>query len=372
MNRGTDADSNGLSIACVIHSLAGGGAERVMAGLVSRLTTRGHRVSLITFDDGMSDRYPVEASVCRRPLCLRAGASGLLGKVLQIRNRHRAIASAVREIAPDVVLSFCDRTNIDVLWSIGRGGPPVVVSERSDPAQQSLGWFWNAARRRWYRCAAAVIALTETSAAHLRPFANNVHVIASAVDSPTICSDRRQACAAKTIVGAGRLEREKGFDLLLDAFAQCTADKTDWRLILYGEGSCRGELERQAIALGIRNRVELPGWVRPLNKPLSQSTFFCLSSRYEGFPSVLLEAMSMGVPVISVDCESGPRAIIEHGRNGLLLEPSVDGLAEGITRLINNVAEREKLGKAGLSVAEQFSWDKMVARYEAVLRTVVE
>ncbi len=366
-----DANSASLSIACCIHSLNGGGAERVMAGLTSRLAERGHRVSLITFDDGASDRHVIAPSVRRITLALSADARGLLAKFRQVRARHHAIADAVERLRPDVVLSFCDRTNLDVLMATDPSGPPVVVCERSDPARQSLGPFWNAVRRHKYRQAATVVALTETSASYLRPFSKSVTVIPSAVDRPPLTSDREQACARKRIAGVGRLEPEKGFDRLLIAFAQATTDDPSWQLVIYGEGTQRGALLAQAKSLGINDRLELPGWVRPLAEPLSQATLFCLPSRYEGFPSALLEAMSLGVPSLSVDCESGPRVIIDHGRDGWLVESSVEGLRGGIETLIADVRQREALGRAGIRIVDQFGWDTMVDRYEQLLRDVV-
>ena len=365
-----DANSASLSIACCIHSLNGGGAERVMAGLTSRLAERGHRVSLITFDDGASDRHVIAPSVRRMPLALSADARGLLAKFRQVRARHHAIADAVERLRPDVVLSFCDRTNLDVLMATDPSGPPVVVCERSDPARQSLGPFWNAVRRHKYRQAATVVALTETSASYLRPFSKSVTVIPSAVDRPPLTSDREQACARKRIAGVGRLEPEKGFDRLLIAFAQATSDDPSWQLVIYGEGTQRDALLAQAKSLGINDRLELPGWVRPLAEPLSQATLFCLPSRYEGFPSALLEAMSLGVPSLSVDCESGPRVIIDHGRDGWLVESSVEGLRGGIETLIADVRQREALGRAGIRIVDQFGWDTMVDRYEQLLRDV--
>ncbi|WP_372899653.1 glycosyltransferase [Stieleria sp.] len=366
-----DTNSASLSIACFIHSLHGGGAERVMAGLTSRLAERGHRVSLITFDEGASDRHVIAPSVRRMPLALSADARGLLGKVRQVRARHHAIADAVERLRPDVVLSFCDRTNLDVLMATDPSGPPVVVCERSDPARQSLGPFWNVVRRHQYRQAATVVALTETSASYLRPFSKSVAVIPSAVDRPPLTSDREQAGARKRIAGVGRLEPEKGFDRLLIAFAQATSDDPSWRLVIYGEGTQRDALLAQAKSLGIDDRLELPGWVRPLAEPLSQATLFCLPSRYEGFPSALLEAMSLGVPSLSVDCESGPRVIIDHGRDGWLVKSSVEGLRGGIETLIADVRQREALGRAGMGIVDQFGWDTMVDRYEQLLRNVV-
>ncbi|QEF99043.1 GalNAc-alpha-(1-_4)-GalNAc-alpha-(1-_3)-diNAcBac-PP-undecaprenol alpha-1,4-N-acetyl-D-galactosaminyltransferase [Stieleria maiorica] len=361
-----------LSIACFIHSLNGGGAERVMAGLASRLALRGHAVTLVTLDDAQSDRHAVDSGVARVPLDLTSDAQGWSAKVRQVRARLRAIRDAADQISPDVILSFCDRTNIDVLLATGTSSRPVVVCERSDPGRQSLGPLWNTVRKHVYRRAASVVALTETSADYLRPFAKSVVVIPSAVNRPQRTSDRDQACAEKLIAGVGRLEAEKGFDRLLEAFARATGDDSDWRLVIYGDGTMRDALIAQAKRLGIADRFELPGWVRPLDEPLSRATMFCLPSRYEGFPSALLEAMSLGVPSLSVDCESGPRVIIDHGRNGWLVQSSVKGLSDGITRLIQDAARRESLGQAGIEIVNQFGWENMVDRYEQTLRDVVQ
>jgi glycosyltransferase involved in cell wall biosynthesis len=357
-----------LNMACLIHSLSGGGAERVMAGLSSRLASRGHTVNLITFDSGSRDRYPVDPCVGRVFLDLSADATGAIGKLRQIRTRYRKLRAAVQAASPDVVLTFCDRNNVDALVALRRTPFPIVVCERSEPGRQSLGPFWDRVRRRVYPQAADVIALTDTAAECLRPFCRSVAVIPSAVEPPRIESDRTRAADAKRVSAAGRLEREKGFDRLLRAFAQATADDPEWKLEIAGEGSQRPALEQLAGELGIEGRLHLPGWVRPLDERLARSTMFCLSSRYEGFPSVLLEAMAMGVPVVSVDCDSGPRHIIRQGRDGLLVDASVEGLAAGLKRWRLEPELRERAGQAGKEVLQRFSWERMVVRFEAVLK----
>jgi glycosyltransferase involved in cell wall biosynthesis len=359
--------SDRLTIALVIHSLDGGGAERVIAGLASRLAARGHRVHLITYTDAASDRHEVDGAVERISLDLRGDASGLLGKVRQVKSRIRRLAQSLAKLDADVIVSFCDRNNIDVLMAAGRGETPVIACERSDPARQSLGWFWDSMRRHYYGHAAAVVALTENAARYLEPFCSNVVVIPSAVDVPPLESDRRFAAIQYTVAGVGRLEHEKGFDRLLHAFALATKNHSQWRLIIYGEGSQRDALTEMGKGLGMQHRLSLPGWVRPLWKPLSEATVFCLPSRYEGFPSALLEAMALGVPSISVDCESGPRVIIRHGFNGLLVEPSVHGLTEGLSRWIDDEAERERVGREGKTVVNEFGWEPMVERFEALM-----
>ena len=299
-----------------------------MAGLASRLASRGHQVSLVTFEDSTRDRHPLDPSVHRVSIGIDP-ADANRNPFTRIRKRHRGLKTALGDLNADVILSFCDRTNIDVLMAAGKLGIPIVVSERSDPNHQSLGVIWNTIRQHVYPRAAQVIALTEPSARLLRCFCGSVHVIPSAVDIPQAYSDRDAAGRQQLIVGAGRFAPEKGFDRLISAFASVAKRHDQWRLTIFGDGPLRNDLQSQSRQLGIENRVSFPGWVTPLQDSIRDATIFGLSSRYEGFPSVLLEAMSMGIPVVSVDCESGPREIVTHESNGLLMQSTVQGLAEG-------------------------------------------
>lgn len=362
-----------MKIACIIHSLDGGGAERVMAGLASRLARRNHEVTLVTLDDGGQDRHTLDPLVARRNLDLMGQSHGLIEKISRTRERIAAVRCAVNEWLPDVVLSFCDRTNILALQALASGKLPVVIAERSDPSRQNLGPFWEFQRRRTYRHAARIIALTDTAATTLSPLSQNrVVVIPSAVDSPPCYSDRAAAAVRQTIVGVGRLEPEKGFDRLLRAFAAATAETIDWQLRILGEGSQRAALQRMSADLGIERRVEFPGWLTPIWDEIAAATFFALSSRHEGFPSALLEAMAVGVPSLAVDCDSGPRAILSHEVDGLLAEDSERGLQLAIERMIAAPDERERWGVAGRAVVDRFGWDAMVDAYERVLREAAQ
>lgn len=342
-----------------------------MATLTSQLAKRGHTVTLITLDDGQCERHQVDDRVGRRRLDVMSESGGLIAKISNTRRRISAVREAIKELSPDVLLSFCDRTNVLALMATKRLGLPVVISERSDPRQQNLGRAWEFARGRTYRRATAMIALTETSASYLSErFGCPVDVIPSAVDPPPIVSDRQQAKQNRRIIGIGRLEQEKGFDRLIEAFAKVGASHPDWTLKILGEGSLRGSLQELVEQRGLQQRVELAGWVRPVWEELAGSTIFALPSRYEGFPSALLEAMAVGVPSVAVDCESGPRAVITEPGHGLLVPDTVQGLTDGIEQLINDGDLRETLAAGGKDVVTRFSWDTMVDAYEGVLRRV--
>ncbi len=300
---------------------------------------------------------------------------GLLEKLINTRRRIQAVGRAIEEVAPQVVLSFCDRTNILVLQATSGRSVPVVIAERSEPSQQTLGAYWEFQRRRTYPRATRIIALTESSAATLGPLSDHrVEVIASAVDPPPRLSNRSAAAANQSILGIGRLEHEKGFDRLIESFAILNSNHPDapnhanWKLRILGQGSQRETLEQLARDLGVSDRVEMPGWVSPIWDEIAAATIFALPSRYEGFPSALLEAMSVGVPCVAVDCESGPRSIITHEIDGLLVAGTPRGLADGIATMINDPQQREQWGQRGMSVVERFGWERMLDRYEAVLQ----
>ncbi len=367
-----------------------------MATLASLLSQRSHQVTLVTLGDGQGDRHEVDAGVQRRRLNLLFESGGLIAGLLGNRRRIAELRRTIVNLAPDVVLSFCDRTNILSAFACP-AKVPLVLSERSDPSQQRLGRLWEGLRNRAYPRATQLVALSETSAEHLRRrFSVPVTVIPSAVDVPPLRSDRDVANANRLVLGIGRLEPEKGFDRLIDAFAEAVGDRSDWRLRILGEGSCRSALEQLATRRGVGDQVELPGWVRPVWNELAAATMFVLSSRYEGFPSALLEAMVVGVPSITVDCESGPRAVLTdeqataevrefltpHGSRklltgavhadqlpgGLLVPNDTVSLVDAIRLFMADSATRESIGKQGTRVGEGFSWPRMVEHYESVLQ----
>jgi len=357
-----------MRIVGVIHSLNGGGAERVMARLVSMLSERGHDVTLITLDDGVDDRYEVASAVARVHLNVMSDSKNKLAGLIATATRVKALRAAMKGSRPDVVLSFCDVTNVLTLLASRFWSVPVVVSERSDPAAQAIAAPWAQLRPKLYRRAAGVVVLTNAAAATVAPWCRNQPiVIPSAVDSPpsdlSIASD-----SAGDFVAVGRLEREKGFDLLINAFAKIASDHPQSRMNIYGEGSLRRSLEQQRDRLGLSDRIVMPGWTRPIWPVLKPAGVYVLSSRYEGFPSSLLEAMASGMACIAMDCPSGPAAIIRDGVDGLLVPAGdVDRLAIFMAKVREDQTLRERLGANARDVVRRFGWDAMVDAYERVL-----
>jgi glycosyltransferase involved in cell wall biosynthesis len=167
----------------------------------------------------------------------------------------------------------------------------------------------------------------------------------------------------------GRLEPQKGFDLLIRAYASVADSRPDWDLTILGEGGERRALEGLVARLGLSTRISLPGRDPEALGALRRSDLFVLSSRYEGFPNALLEAMACGVPVISFDCPSGPADIVSDGVDGRLVPAEdVDGLAAAIVELTGSEPLRLAFGAKGAEAAARYSVDRLARRWEEVLR----
>ncbi|GAA2711005.1 glycosyltransferase family 4 protein [Actinoplanes palleronii] len=167
------------------------------------------------------------------------------------------------------------------------------------------------------------------------------------------------------LVAAGRLIRQKGFDLLIEAFRLVHAEHPEWQLRIFGEGKARRKLTARIAELGLGDVVHLRGRTRDLESELGRASIFVLSSRKEGLPMVLLEAMSTGLPVVSFDCPTGPAEVVVDGVNGVLVPAEdVPGLAAGMSRLITNGHERSAMGKAARATGAEYAMPVIAGQWE--------
>jgi GalNAc-alpha-(1->4)-GalNAc-alpha-(1->3)-diNAcBac-PP-undecaprenol alpha-1,4-N-acetyl-D-galactosaminyltransferase len=313
-----------------------------------------------------ADFYPLDALVSRVSLAARAEAASSRSRIRVNLGRVARLRRLITSSRPDVVLSFMPQSNLlTILAGMGLD-TRVVVSERVQPAfHASLPRTWRTLRRVFYRHADAVVAQTEDAARWLeRNCRTAVIVIPNAIRCLPEPSDDRQA----VVIAVGRLTHQKGFDVLLRAFARIAPTFRDWRLAILGEGEERQNLVRLRSELFLDERVEFVGYTSEVVGWMARAGLVVQPSRFEGFPNAVLESMGLGAAVISADCPSGPSDIIEEGVNGRLVPvDDVERLAEVMADLISRPDERARLGRAAYGVRERFRQDVVMKRWEECL-----
>jgi glycosyltransferase involved in cell wall biosynthesis len=355
-----------------IASLQCGGAERVGATLCNHWAGKGWVVTLATFDDGtVPPFFPLAPGVRHVTLGLQRRSTGLLASVINNVRRVPRLRRFVAGERPDRIVSFIDGTNVLALLAAKGTGIPVVVSERIDPSQHPIPRPWRILRRLTYPWARAIVLQTRAAAAYfperwasrIAVVPNPVPALAAASPGPAPRPDGR-----RLIVAMGRLDRQKGFDLLIRAFASVARARPDWDVTILGDGPERDALAAQVERAGLSGRVSLPGREPDAMGVLRRADLFVLSSRYEGFPNALCEAMACGLPVVAFDCPSGPAEIVRDGVDGLLVPAEdVAGLASAVSRLAGDPERRRAMGGRATEVSERFSVERIAGLWEKIL-----
>jgi glycosyltransferase involved in cell wall biosynthesis len=373
-----------MRLTLAISSLAAGGAERVMSTLANHWAARDWSVTLITLSPTTSDFYRVHPAV-RRIGLNASGVSRTVWRALSNNaQRVRRLREAMCESEPEAVISFMAPTNVLTLLAARTENCPVIVSERADPTRYPLSPVWTGLRRVTYPWADAVVVQTPEVRRWAERFLRHdvVNVIPNPVIPPTdeshaddeakdAGSEVSGASRLRHVVALGRLDNQKGFDLLIRAFAQCRRDRPEWRLTIIGDGEERRSLETLARQLGVASDVDFRGLVVGPQAILRKSDLFVLSSRYEGFPNALLEAMAVGLAVIAADCPSGPSRILRDGFDGMLVPvDDVGALATTMAALMDDEGRRKQLGERATTVTERFNIQHVVATWESLLDQV--
>jgi len=369
----TPASESARRLTLAVPSLALGGAERVVAKMANHWADRGDAVTVVTLSGEASDTYALDPRVTRIALNAMRDSRGPMQAIAHNVHRVRLLRRAIVDAAPETVISFTDRMNVLTLLACRPLGVDTVISERVDPSRYEIGRAWSWLRRRVYPCARALVVQTERVRRQMvevmrgRP----IYVIPNAVEARKVAAPLRTAEPARVrwVVAMGRLAPQKGFDLLIDAFSRVAARHPQWSLKILGEGPDRPALERLIDMKGLAGRVVLAGWEPDPSAALERGDLFVLSSRFEGFPNALLEAMACGLPAVGFDCQSGPAEIIRDQIDGILVPPEdVAGLANAIDRTLTDEALRRRLAAEAVRVVERFSVEHYFAQWDAVLR----
>ncbi len=354
---------------CLLPDLDGGGAQRTLINLAGAFDRTRIAPRLMALRGGGPAQAWIQPSI---PVEILGAA--------RTRTALPALVRALRRQPPQALLATMVDANI-LAWLAVKAlapRPPLILREtNSHRARGDLGSFRRALIARAYRTADRVVALSEGVRRELIEDYGldparcvTLHNPVTLPDPAAPAPPRPAAMPPEPcLVAAGRLTRQKNFPLLLDALA---AAETAPRLAILGEGPDRAALEAQAARLGIADRVSLPGFVAEPEAWFAHAAAFVLSSRWEGFGHVIVEAMATGAPVIATDCPHGPRDIIRDGETGLLVpNEECAPLAAAIDRLLGAPAFASQLADVGRAAARRFAPERIVADYTALIEDAV-
>ena len=363
-----------------IHSLSGGGAERVTVNLANHWAAKGWQITIVTLAPLSLDFYKLDPAVERIALELTGESRNVLAGLWKNLQRVRALRQVLRQVQPDIALALMSTANV-ILALATRGLPNVctIGAERIHPPQLPLGAQWGALRRSTYGRLAAVVALTQESAEWLRmhtraqrvPIIPNMALRPLAVQAPRLIPETVCVPDRHILLAVGRLEKQKGIDWLLEAFMALARKYYNWNLVILGEGPERRALETQVQLFGLDGRVFLPGRAGNVVEWYERADIYVMSSRFEGFPNTLAEAMAHGLPAVSFDCDTGPRDIIRPEVDGLLVPPgNVDALTAALDRLMGDAALRAQFAARAVEVRERFSMERIAGMWEELFAEV--
>lgn len=357
-------DFEPMHVAILVSGLGAGGAELVIAQIARHWCAAGHRVSVIAFDRPQDPVYhALPQAVALHRLGIRTGKRGVAGRIAGVRR-------IVQDQRPAVLVSFLTKNNVIAAMATLGADTRLVCAERNNPERQDAHPGWNWALKTLYRRADAIVCQTD---AVRRCFPAAVRRRLVTIPNPVAPPDVLPGAEdIPQIVAVGRLTHQKGFDVLLRAFARIAPRFPQWRLTIWGDGADRETLERAAAGLGLHGRVALPG-ISPVPRDwIREGGLFVMPSRYEGFPNVLGEAMAAGLPVIAADCDFGPAEMVEDGVTGLLVPPEdAEALAEAMATLMAQSAMRRGMGAAGAQSMARYAPERVLALWDRLLVRVM-
>lgn len=394
--------ARGARIALFMHGLQGGGAERVVLDLADLFRRAGHHAQVVVgtrrgeYADDVPEGIEVyevgSRPVLGRLQALAADPGGFAALARPVLFAPRTsttvgylpgLTAYLRRERPDALLSVLSYGNLVAIWARRLAGVPtrIVVSERNTLSQSHVAT--KKRQRRWrQRHLPALIARTYPFADAITTVSEGVaDDLAEATGLPReslvtvynpVVTERLSERAGEpldhpwfrpgeppVVLGVGRLRPQKDFETLLRAFASLR-ERRAARLVILGEGPARSKLEGLARELGISEHFALPGFVRNPFAYMARAGVFVLSSKFEGLPGALIQAMACGCSVVSTDCPSGPREILEAGRHGeLVAVGDPKSLASAIERALLAPTAPERLRER----ARIFSSERVAQAY---------
>jgi GalNAc-alpha-(1->4)-GalNAc-alpha-(1->3)-diNAcBac-PP-undecaprenol alpha-1,4-N-acetyl-D-galactosaminyltransferase len=354
-----------MKIDFISSSLDGGGAERVMVLLANFFITQGHDVTIITLKDG--DDFHFHERVKRTRLHFGAIRNHTLRGIYNLISYYRN-----KKNRPAIAISFLSRTNFMSIIACKMFSIKIIASEHFNhlgPGDKIRTFTWN----YLYKKADAITVLTKFDRLFFERKGARVFVMPNPSTFTPITENTLPR--RKVILAIGCLDRyhDKGFDNLIKLISPVLKQYPDWMLKIVGKGEAGLRfLEELAIKEGVKQQIIFTGFRKDVNELMKGSEVFILSSRSEGLPMVLLEAMSQGMACIAYDCITGPSEMIINNQNGLLIsDQNMQEMQKGLIKLIEDEKLRRKLGESALNNLDRYSIENIYKLWNNVFQQVM-
>lgn len=347
-----------------------GGTERVLSTMAQYWHHHGHEVMLLTFDRLEGQRFynfPEEMAWFKInnqsiPPQFRWIPSHFIKRVLTAR-------TLLKKNLPDVMIALGDRMGIFSVVVARSLGIPIAISDRDHPLKRKLAKRWQILKKWVSPFTTRLVVMSKAqSRCYPLPLQKKINIIPNPILVPKITKKIKVGFPKPFILSIGRLHVQKGQDLLIEAFGRLAHRHPQWNLIILGEGRRRNQLQKQIIQLGLENRIQMPGILDDPPRVMAHAAFFVLSSRWEGFPNALMEAMANGLPVISFDCDFGPQDIIRNHIDGVLVEAeNISALSQAMESFIKEPKLRIEYGQKAQEILKRFHVEKIMSQWDALI-----
>lgn len=361
-----------MKILFYIHAIDGGGAERVLCTIANRFVNDGHGVIIAT-NIHKPIVYHIDEKVTLQDLFEKIPAyKSLISKIanaIRLRNNIRKIVIGYK---PDIIIAFMAGMGCRVIFSTIGLGIPIIVSEHTN-INRNLGKVLEIKKRMLYPFASCITVLTRHDYRLWNKRFKNVVYMPNPIklDDTSLASEKE-----KTVLAVGRVDQWyiKGFDNLIRCWARLCHKYPDWRLKIAGayRDDTLDMLSRLIKDMGCKN-VEFLGFCQNVKQIMEQTEIFCLSSRVEGLPMALIEAMNAGCCCVSFDVQTGPREIIQNGRSGLIAKnQDNEDLIEKLSAVMADEQYRHELSSNAKASVKKYSEDRIVHRWNILFNKLIK
>lgn len=340
----------------------GGGTERVTTMIANKLSICGYKISIISCREGMTSQFFIEDSICLHSLKGEEISNGILRKI----------------ICTGRLISIVKRNKIDVMIAVDIALYAYLRNLQIFKLCRCIAWehfnyyisldtMAKIGRKLAVKYADYIVVLGKNDLKNYKEHYKKIKNITYIYNPLAVDKEENTNVEQKTVIAVGRLENQKGFDLLIRIWEKVETQNDKWVLKIYGEGSCRKKLQKMIDERGLKN-IRLCGYATNIAKAYLEASIFVLTSRYEGYGLVLLEAKAKGLPCISFDCKEGPKEIIEDGINGFLIpEGNLDEYAEKLLTLMGDLELRKKMAKNAKKNLNKYDINNIIKKWEEIL-----